>query len=811
VKKAITWATLVLTTLAATVVPAENRLRLQALGDYMYLTPAGAQWSLHGLINPAALSAAEYPDVLAACTFAPDQTPRLERCALAVAGAKTGAHCRSFFVDDSWGLDLRIARAFGSRAFSAGLGAGYTRGTLPYFDRSVLLAGGLHTRPARYVSAGLAMHGALDGAFWESIITGSLRPLGSPALALSSDLSVGDIEGDGVRTSWSVAAATEFIDGIRISARYFNDRRLALGVHAGLGHIGLATQYQSDLERSGGSQTAVFRGGTYRPSAIMEPVMRNRRFLELDLHPPLPYRRFALFDPGPTLLSLSRSLRDALRDPLIGGIAIRASEIQTSREKLWEIRSLLQQCRQAGKTIYIYVDRLWFDQYHFASVADTIVMDPHGLLILPGYAAGSTFYKNTLDKLGIGFDSWRYLEYKSAFEQYTRTRMSDSARHQREELIEDFYRLARAEVCESRGFTESHFDSLVNQGAVFRPAEALAANLIDTIGRWEAVSSLIDSATRGKGKLDSREAIQRRARAARDRWDDRPVIALVYALGATSMESGMKARSLSRTIDKLAADKQIDAVVVRADSPGGDAMAAALVGDAIRRCAHKKPCIVSMGTVAASGGYWISMYGETIVAAPQTVTGSIGVIGAWVYDSGAAEKLGFSTDHVHIGDHADLMANWRLPFLGLGLPVRNLTEEEQTRAREIILSMYREFVEQVSGTRDLSTDSVETLARGRVWSGAAAYQRGLADTLGTLALALDLAARGAGADGFEHAAIREYPERQLLSLARIRRQLLGIRHQSDWLLDYTRFFAEYNGLPLMILPPEYAPAYGARP
>ncbi len=783
----------------------DNLFFFESISDGLYLTPSGADWSLHGLINPAALVYARYPDAVASFRFNPNHDPLVDRVSFFAGGNQTSIGARYIRADTGWGLDMRLAGGFGARALGFGLGIGYTRGDLPLFDRTILLSGGALARPTRFFSTGLSAHGAVDGAFWESVLSAAVRPLGSSQMSISGDYALGAEEDGVLQSSWSAALAGEILEGIRLSLRYFGDQRLAAGVHIGLGSAAIATQRTAPLDADGGYQTVALRAGGYRRSAIVEAFASQSQFMELDLHPPVQYRRFQLFDKGPTLKGVLHAIQRAKHDPLIGGIAIRASEMQTSRERLWEIRRLLEACKSAGKKVYIYVDRLWFDHYHFASVADVIVMDPHGLLLLPGYVAGSTFYKNALEKLGVGFDSWRLFDFKSAFERYARTDMSDSAEAQRLALIEDLYQLARADICDARGLTSDQFDSLVNHGAGFLPEAAQKAGLVDTIGRWELVEALVDSANGGPRRLVSTETVSQRAISLHQDWGKQPTIALVYALGATSMGSGLEARKLAREIDHITKDKSVDAVVIRVDSPGGDAMAAALVGDAVKRCAKKKPCIVSMGSVAASGGYWISMFGDTIIAGPQTVTGSIGVIGAWVYDNGLGEKLGFTTDHVQIGEHADLLFGWRLPFLGVGLPNRNLSDREQKRAQDALMTMYRKFTARVAEMRNLSSDSVEAIARGRVWSGRAAENLGLIDSVGTLFTALELAAAAAGAENLHTVAIREYPEQKLFSADLIRRNIVDFSQRTDWRTEYFRMHLKHNGLPLMLLPLEDTP------
>ena len=180
-------------------------------------------------------------------------------------------------------------------------------------------------------------------------------------------------------------------------------------------------------------------------------------------------------------------------------------------------------------------------------------------------------------------------------------------------------------------------------------------------------------------------------------------------------------------------------MVLRVDSPGGDILPSALVADAVLKCREQKPVIVSQGYVAASGGYMISLPGDAIVTAPNTITGSIGVIAGWAYNTGLKEKLGLSTSRVQVGRHADLPFGMTLPLLGLRLPDRTFTEDESARMEHTIRSLYEDFVAQVASSRHIAPDSVEVIAQGRVWSGQRAVQLGLADQIGGLETAIALA------------------------------------------------------------------------
>jgi protease-4 len=213
-------------------------------------------------------------------------------------------------------------------------------------------------------------------------------------------------------------------------------------------------------------------------------------------------------------------------------------------------------------------------------------------------------------------------------------------------------------------------------------------------------------------------------------------------------------------------DATVAAVVLRADSPGGDPLPSDLVAGAIRRLNEAgKPVIVSQGDVAASGGYWISMAGAEILTTPLTVTGSIGVIGAWIYADELSEKTGMAYDGVKRGEHADLLRPLRDPLLGIALPHRALDEQELDLAREYILEAYENFVTQVAEARELSVEHVREVAQGRVWMGGDAIEIELCDRFGGLDAAIAAARQRAGLAPGREVALVEYPPRPLIDLA----------------------------------------------
>jgi protease-4 len=221
------------------------------------------------------------------------------------------------------------------------------------------------------------------------------------------------------------------------------------------------------------------------------------------------------------------------------------------------------------------------------------------------------------------------------------------------------------------------------------------------------------------------------------------------------MEQGMAARSLAATIRKISENRRVKAIVLRINSPGGSAEAADYIAEAVRHAQKKMPVVVSMGQVAASGGYWAAMYANEILASPYTLTGSIGVIGNWFYDKGLNEKLGFTVDMLQRGNHSDLGT-------GVILPHRDLNADEEERYRQLLMDMYEEFTAKVAVGRKMEIEQVEALAQGRVYSGTGALNAGLIDKIGGLSDAVTVARDLANIPAGKKIAFQEYPKPKFL-------------------------------------------------
>ena len=689
-------------------------------------------------------------------------------------------------------------------------GIGYRRVKNPMYlmpYRSGWLAG-LIGRPNRFLTVGASFFrwkatGGETGN--EGLLDFGIRPLGTPALTLFADLGLS--RNTTLRNSpWSAGFVLHSKAGLSLALRYFDDHSLQIGLSADLGRFGFRSLFHRG---SGGSRdyaTHVIRIGRMLESKAPALFQKSKFFVPFELRGKIDYHRFVFFDKSThPFFPLLQDIRAAAEDPRVGLIAVNLSSVQVGAELAWEIRRALLDARSSGKRVLAYVDNAGMTLYHLASAADWIVMDPEGILTLPGYLMGQTYFKGTLEKLGLGFDEWRFFRYKSALEVLSRKKMSKADREQRQAYLDDYYETVRNEIAAGRKLSPSEMDSLIDSEMAILAATAKEKGLVDTLARWSSIDKVIAKLAGEKKKKMSRKVLLPKI-VERDDWGEKPKIAVVYGLGVCAMDQGIRARWLEGVFRKLAEREDVRAVVFRVDSPGGEAMASDVVAEAIKFCSKKKPVVVSQGQVAGSGGYWISMYGDTILASPLTITGSIGVIGGWIYDKGFSGKLGFSEDHVYRGRHADLGAGIQIPFLGT-LPSRNLTPEEREKIRGLFLQFYDEFVEKVAAGRGLSEEHVRQIAEGHFYSGIDGKAVGLVDELGGLLEAIAVAKQMAGISAGQRVEYLELPRSK--GLFNLQISPFGTKTlESGPAWQYLRLIAESKGRPLPLLPVEFWPVLG---
>jgi len=709
-----------------------------------------------------------------------------------------------------------VSLAGGNRQFALGLGYQGYAGDATALGRYNRLTTGAVLRPSPYLSVGLIGTLSLETDDREGVAEIGIRPFGTPRLTLFADAAVADGEAL-VDAPWSAGAAVQLTEGVNVVGRYFESEAFSLGLRFDLGRAGVESQSRFDTGGSYASQVNSVRLGSYVPNLIGERVLTDDRHLALRLDGPVPYRSTRVaswFSDAPTrFYEIIRTLEQAADSERIRAVALNLAGLQITPEQAWEIRTALEGVQQAGKQVVIYLEDAGMTTYHLASVADRVVLDPQGTLILPGYVLSRTFLAGTLDKLGLGFQEWRFFEYKSAAEILSRTSFSEADSLQRQQYVNDQYDLTRRALLADRPIAADSLDRVIDEQVVLTAQDALDAALVDTLARWSERDELLEDVT-GTSTRSMAADVLDEIQTASQQWGEPPKVALVYGIGPTELTSGIEARSLRDTFQRLADDDDVAAVVFRVDSPGGSGLASDLVAEALRKCAEKKPVIVSQGQVAASGGYWISMYADSIVAGPSTVTGSIGVIGGWIYDDGLSDKTGLSYSAVQRGERADLFSGLSLPGLGAQLPARPLTEEELARVEDVFRQLYGEFVAKVAAGRDTTEAHIRAIGEGRIYSGIDGQQIGLVDRIGGLATALSMARDAAGLTGKRIEVVEANPTTGFFNLSGVFPIPFiggGANDPGDVLADdpvaqFVRLLLDHQPRPLVLLPPDSYPA-----
>ncbi len=768
---------------------------------YLLAPPGAMGMGLYGYVNPALLTYLHQPDFYFVWSDADGDWSASNGWGF-FSGFPTvnmGFGVIKDEMDAGASYDYRLSFAGGRPTSSFGLQYNWAAGGNRTLDRSDFFSVGWLVRPMRYLSLGAVGQFSTTSADNQGIFDAAVRVLGDERLTVFADYALQR----GMRMAdapWSAGAIWEVVPGVRLAGRYFDTQAFTLGLSFSLGHAGGTAQWLWDEDNNYGYGTYGVRAGAYDRNVFHDRIA-EKRYLRLDLKGPIKYQRYKWFDKSHTLVGLLETIEKAEDDGSISGIVVNTSGMRASLEIKWEIRDKLEDFKKSGKRVIAYIDDATLGTYTLATVADRIIMDPTGTLAIPGVVGGRTYLKQTLAKLGIGFEEWRFFKYKSAYESFSRENFSDGDREQIERILDEAYRITREEICAARGLSDTEYDRIVDEMTYLRPEEALDLGLVDKLGKPDAADRVIEDLEGRKLATVSPKYFEIFTPPREAYWGTRKQIALIYALGICAMDQGISARKLSRYIDSARKNKRIEAVVFRVDSPGGSAMASDLVAEAIKKCAEEKPVIVSQGAVAASGGYWISMYADKIVASPATLTGSIGVIGGWFYNKGLKEKLGMSTDFVKIGEHADLGFGAKLPYLGVGIPDRNLTEDEFARVKNLIIEFYHDFVEKVAEGRDMEYDAVDEIAQGRVWMGTDGRENGLVDELGGLDAAIRLAKREAGIPEDEKVELVEMPRPQLMSPNVFAPRLFGIEvGEEDEFMQLLRFRLEHNGDPLPMMP-----------
>jgi protease-4 len=490
--------------------------------------------------------------------------------------------------------------------------------------------------------------------------------------------------------------------------------------------------------------------------------------------PVMPFQREAPH----SLLDVLQILDTAARDPQVGGVFLRLDGAPRGWAKTMSVRRAVERVRAAGKPVAAWGERIGMEDLFVASAADRVWLPPVGALQLVGMRSEAVFVRGLLERLGVAADVVRIGGYKSAGEMLVRDGLSPEAREQAEMLLGDLFDAWVDAVASGRGLGADALRELVDRGP-YTAAAAVDAGLVDACLYPDELESELEllapvPADAGSGPrrirmVDSQVYAALRVKGAdrRPLVGDLPRLAYVVAQGAIHGGrglSGIGSDVLRPLIERLAADPGVRGIVLRVSSPGGDGLASDLLWRALRMARRDKPIVVSMGDVAASGGYYLAAAADRVLAESGTITGSIGVVGGKIRDAGLLEKLGVTTDAVERGARAGLLS-----------AVRGFTPDERQVVRTEMEALYGTFLDRVAEGRGLPRDQVESVAGGRVWSGRRALDRGLVDAIGGPLESLGVTRRLAGLGDDEPVLIDLHPRRPRLSGLALLRGLGGER------------------------------------
>ena len=459
----------------------------------------------------------------------------------------------------------------------------------------------------------------------------------------------------------------------------------------------------------------------------------------------------------PDLLSIMSLLRWAREDEKIRAVVLTVSGLDIGWARLQSLRRSLIALRQADKQVWVYLTEAGMREYYLASAADTIVVAPAGHLTITGLAAETMFFKGALDKLGVEAQVIQAGQYKAAGEPFIRESMSPAHREMMDGLLDDLYDQILESIAQDRNKEKAHVRDLIDQG-LFLAGEALASDLVDYIAYEDALPDLLEPVIGPVKPIEADMYQRRRSKIIRRQslHGDVRTIALITLDGVikhgetTEQASGSRAigsTDFIRDLKEIREQPDIAALVVRIASPGGSGLASDLMWHELMRLRTQMPIIISMGDVAASGGYFLALAGDQVFAEEGTITGSIGVIAGKAVLQNLYSTLGVKKEILTRGRRAALFSD----YLAIAPP-------EQARLELEVQAFYQDFLEKVADCRGLSPTSVEPHAQGRVWTGRQAWARGLVDTIGGLEEAIGAAKQRIGVPKSWPVRVERFPQ-----------------------------------------------------
>lgn len=504
--------------------------------------------------------------------------------------------------------------------------------------------------------------------------------------------------------------------------------------------------------------------GSIFSASSSEPIMPKSAILKIDFKTPITEQSTTdikldvlsmntNFSESISLLNAIRAIEAAAKDPAIKFIYMTPESLNMEFSQAEEFRAALKKFRESGKAIISYSNNLGNGSYYMASVADRVILHPFGSgFTITGLSSNILFFKDLIDKLGVDVQLIRHGKYKAAGEQFTKNGLTPENREQNQVLLDAVWSSVTNDIAESRDFTAEDFNRWIDNLELVDAQSLLDRKMIDAISTQDEVDEYLCSLYDVKESKDLKfVTLDKYAKAAvKPNVRAKDKIAVIYASGEIVMDgpdNNISGIRLSQTISEVRKDSTIKAVVLRVNSPGGDAQAAELIKRELDLLKEVKPLIASYGSYAASGGYWISAGANKIFTDNTTITGSIGVFSLIPsFGKAISKNLHINMGVVSTNKHGDAFGG-----------MRRVNAEEEAYMQSQVERIYTAFTELVADGRGMSVEAVDNIGQGRVWAGRDALQNGLADSKGGLVDALEYAAAVIGKENFQ---IVEYPVRK---------------------------------------------------
>ncbi|MEM7383248.1 MAG: signal peptide peptidase SppA [Bacteroidota bacterium] len=484
--------------------------------------------------------------------------------------------------------------------------------------------------------------------------------------------------------------------------------------------------------------SAVWFGSQPKPDKLADPtVLRielSGKLVEYVSRDPLPAlveKREQLID----LVALKAAIKNAQKDPHIKGIYLSVKQLIAGWASLAEVREALQAFKATGKFVIAYSEAYTQKTFYLASLADEVMAHPAGIFLLNGLSLAVLFYKGLLEKLEVEPQVFVAGQYKSAAEPLVRSAMSEASKHQYEVLLSTLYDHLIDKIATDRGLSATSLRQMVNDLAIKDPQEAHAAQLITKVGYADDAEAWMKT----KLGLAERDAVtyvslNKYIKVNQVPKSPKTQVAVLVASGSITDDpaqpGSISTQTFVRDLKRLREDPQVKAIVLRINSPGGSMLASDTMRRELMLTRACKPIVASLGDVATSGGYYLALACDYIIAHPTTITGSVGVFGLYfTIDSLLSNKLGITVDGVKTAPSADLLSMTRPP-----------SAHEKDVIQRMVDQAYTQFVALVSTSRQMSPAEAERVSGGRVWPASLAQEHGLVDELGSLENAIEKAA-----------------------------------------------------------------------